>query len=607
MDDIRYIFYKDKLQNIIQNNNYKNINILNIGCYNIEVLYIFLNSLNNSESKIICINSFKFDGLYKNYYDHILEINFIIENSEREKQIDVKDFSISDGINDLYYSKKYMFDIIFFDFIVNKDNLLLNIILTWELLNEDGIMIFDNYKCENTDNIYCPVFVIKTFLQIYSDDIKIIENDIEQFTIIILQKKKKHNVGKKTSLDKLFDQIYNYELPTEEFVLPQQEYVELDWKVEYHDDNYDVEEEIYKLYDDKLICKKMLKYDKNYKDIKNAEMNFLDYNYFAQSKRVSYDIYLKYLSDTYKDYNIDKLQIKKILDLFINNKTNDYNRTLNSVSYIKDIDKKTVNFLRLTHKYKTKYSNNFINIYENIFKKNIKIFLLYNKTEKKNNNDDTSKIISKGINISSHNSILDEIKLLNKKFDIIYFDKKFLSINYNDKNNMYIYILYVLFLYQQKKGSSIITISINILYNNIIYQIIYILSLYYSNIKFYLKDQVYLSENTIEIKCTNFKGIDDNCLNKIKNLCVLISNNNKKIKSIFNNKIPKLFFNKTNEYLYFLMNNKINHFKWKYIFNDKIKKKSYELKKKYFLKLFKKQLIFYLLYNKKIEDNYVIT
>ena len=585
MDNFNYIKYNKIINDankIIKKNN---INILKIGWQIEEVFNIFLNIMSDN-TILIYLNSYKYDSYLDNYFDNIIKINSMIKSLNRENQVKILDEEVTTGINNLYNSKEYSFDIIYIDFNINKNNLLLDIILCFELLNGNGIIIFDNYYNSNINDLKTPIFIIKTFMRIYIYDINIISCEIDNYETIVLQKKINYK-KEKTKIDKIFDKIINYRLPIEPFILPSPKYEKLEWNIEYYEEPFDINAELYKLYDDKHIIDEILEYHKLYKDIKNLKMNILDYNYFIQSKNnVQYDTYLEYLNIIYKDYNINKYQIKNIIsnNIFTNNLV--YKRQIIQLKYkinllVQQTQSKNIKLLILSDKYQSKYykENNNV-IYNNYFSKNIKIYNIYYIKYNKYKNK-----------YSKYLNNIKDISYFKIKYDYIGISNKL----YNNSKNIYydyIKLIYYILYNQKNKGTCIIHINLNLLCNNIIYEILYILSLYYENIYIKNLEHIYLSSFTLTFEYTNFKGINNNeLINIYNNINKLLKCNN--IKSIINN-INNEWYNLIKQYVYINIIDKLNFFNNKYNFIKYINEKSYDIYKKYLLQIFKYQLIYIL-------------
>jgi hypothetical protein len=587
MNNINYIKYFkiiDDSNKILKKNN---INILKIGYSIKEVFQIFLNIINN-DSKLIYLNSYKYENNIEKYFNNIIELNTLIKTLNKNEQVILLEAPVIDSINKLYKSKEYIFDMIYIDFEINKDNLLLILILCFELLNENGIIILDNYNNNNINDLNTPIHIIKTFMRIYTHDYNTISDEP-----IILQKRIEHKF-KKTKLDKLFNEIYNYRLPIEPFILPSQKYEKLEWNIQYYDENepFNINAELYKLYDDKNIIDKILEYDILNKNIKNLKLNLLDYNYFIQSKNdVEYDTYIEYLNNIYKDYNIDKYQIQNIImnNILINNIN--YIRNIILMKHkidilLQNIEYKNIEILLISTTYKQKYynKNNKI-IYNSYFNKNINIYNLFLKESKKyikNENKNAE-------HIKNIKEIYNKNHIYKKKYDLLYIshDINHINIYYN-----YVILIYLILKNQNIKGSCIFNISLNILCNNIMYEILYILSLYYENIYIKNIEYIFLSKFIITFEYTNFKGIDNKDLIHIKKISDKLIEFNI-IKSIINN-IDNNWIKVLKKYINYIIIDKLKYFNNKNNFIKLINKKSYDIYKKYLLKSFKYQILYIL-------------
>ena len=267
MNEAKYKKYFNEITKYIKPYLNNKINILQLGCYNKEVTKIFLDNIKNKKSKVVCIDTLVRDNRYKNEPDYnTFEKDFmnVINESGKEKQVDIIKLGINDGLLKLKQDKTYFFDIIFIDSSYEQRNILLKIILSWELLNTDGIIIFDNYNCKKiVEKELCPLFALESFIKIYQYDIKILSSYLDfdkEFQKYFDKKISSNNIDKNTSekivikkitnkfekintdsIGVLFNKILNYEIPSD-ITLPSQKYVKLDWNLEYNTEkDYDFE------------------------------------------------------------------------------------------------------------------------------------------------------------------------------------------------------------------------------------------------------------------------------------------------------------------------------------------------------------------------------
>ena len=554
MNQEKYSKYLDKLSKYIMPYMNNKINILQLGCYNKEVFTIFLDRIENTKSHIFCIDTFKRDIKYKGTPDYTtFKTHFynIIKKSDKKKQVTVIKSSINDGLEKLKSEKKYLFDIIYIDSSYDHKGFLYKIILSWELLKHDGIIIFDNCECYRVeDKELCPFFAIESFMKIYNNNIKDITHIKHPDNYNFFEKENENNVTSKISeqfvIKKVSDKIIidedkkivevmnnllEFRMPKEEYSVPSLDIEKLDWNAEYYTDeelkdNF-IEKHIRKIDTkneiDISFLNIMLDYNNNYYNKKYLNINIFDYNYLTHINKYSYNILIKYIKK-YINLKNDIYSIEYILNIFL-----DKNKILKFILskdylYIQNINKKNISILQLgSKKSDSIFKDEFVNYINNLYQKNIILYQIYNPEIKNNTNkNNIIKFIPSKIN--SYENIL-KINILDKKMDYIFynkvsfFDNKFIDSNINNLyifNNSYVYLLYLALLKQRKGGY--LYFPMYIIFTNIFYQIIYILNIYYENIELQIKKYSTISDLHIIILCKKFKGININNLNKLKNI-----------------------------------------------------------------------------------------
>ena len=288
---------------------------------------------------------------------------------------------------------------------------------------------------------------------------------------------------------------------------------------------------------------------------------------------------------------------------------------------IKKIKNKTINIFQIGWRkiianniYTNKHGNNSTNYLTQKYKKNINQYNIFpriisdetvidnNFTMVPNNlnsYEEIEKLIyffkNQKIKLDLINfNIMEIIKFINQKESLT----STINIELLKKYNyIYIYLLYFSLSIQNKDGY--LKLSLFPLFNNVYYEILYILSIYYNNIKIkYFNTQT--SSLSIRIICSKFRGIDKNELTKIQNICKNI-NKDTQIKTIINNEINQHFLEVSKKVLIEILKNKIINFRKKYEFIIELPNLSEESKKKYFYNIFKKQILFYLKYLNKFQ------
>ena len=645
MNEEKYKKYSNEITKYIKPYLNNKINILQLGCYNKEVVKIFLDNITNKKSKVVCIDTFIRDIKYKNEPDYDTfkkDFMHVINESGKEKQVDIIKLGINNGLIKLKKNKKYLFDIIFIDSSYEQQDILLKIILSWQLLNTDGILIFDNYGCKKiVEKELCPLFSLESFIKIYQYDIKILSSYLDfdkEFQKYFGKKNSSDNIDKNTneqivikkiinkfekintdSIGMLFNKILNYKMPPD-ITLPSQKYVKLDWNLEYYkQQSYEFEyvqdyksEKIY-IFDDVItepLFNKFLDYNYNRKTLKYLDLTVLDNNFFIHVKKYNLlyfiDYYIKNIKNI-KNININVYkQLKEILNNYFikNNKIKSvrYLEKYNILLNYKTKNKK-INILRYGLSKDKTTSGNDLSIYlEKYLNKKVYLYQIYFKNNLNNlNNLNTNKCKFISNNLKSYDDIQKLIIFLKyKKIDYIELKIHIDNININinklyELNYYYINYLYLILSVLSKNSNCCIFFFP--IFNNVYYEIIYILSIYFENIKIKIMKYELLSIHTYLIYGINFKGINKFDLNNIKKLCKNISDNKKfdiKIKSLFKNKINNNFLKLLKKYDFEILKSKIIHFKNKYEFNNELSNLSDLSKKYYFFKLFEKNInIFY--------------
>jgi hypothetical protein len=592
MDNSKYFKYK---KNIISYLNIfsKKIDILQLGCHNIEVSKIFLEHLNKKKSSIIFIDKFIRDR------KHVTMHNFqkseeifykTISDLHKEDNVTIIKNEILNELENMIKDKTKLFDIIFIDLSFNENNLLYKILLSWKLLKQDGIIIFDTYNSVKSINKKTnPSFIIQTFITIYEKDII---NLTDNNNFIVLQKNKQ-KIKKEEHINTLISKLIDFEIPQEEYELDPMDIETLDWNAEYYKKDEGENEPEQNIKDNGVDIKNF----NNFIIEDDYDYRILDFNYLLQIKNKSFEDFKKYLNDLYK-YNSDNVIF--LLNFFVNKESIMDLIILDSLKYIQN--KNEIILLRFGSKKSDSISiNKFYNYFKNIHKK----YILYNISNKFENNININ--INNNItylynDLKNYKDFKTYKKYIKHKNDIILFTKySYYTIdNLNIKNiylynNIYLNLLY-LFLFSQKKHGYIL-ISLYINYTNIFYQILYILNLYYEKIIIKYIPIEFSLTNRIRIICLNFKGINKNDLKNIENICKNMSNNNN-IKSLFNKNIES-FKKKINIIIFDILKSKIDNYNNKYNIISILPTISKYYKNKLYSELFKKQLLYFF----KIKNN----
>ena len=189
-----FIFFDIYLSEFVNKKN----NILEINTDKGYTTEWFLNYLcNDKDSLIISVDTWNKSKKYKNLNITINEKIFDenISKTGRSDQVKKMKMSNSEAINIITDNKKTdkIFNIIYIDCSYFDEKLILICIHSLDLLEDDGVMILDDYNWDNINKeFYKTNITIKTFLYKFESKIKILN---KKYQIII--KKKNININNK--------------------------------------------------------------------------------------------------------------------------------------------------------------------------------------------------------------------------------------------------------------------------------------------------------------------------------------------------------------------------------------------------------------------------
>ena len=554
-----YNFFDIYLSKFVNNKN----NILEINADKGYVTKWFLNNLcNNKKSLIISIDSWNKSEEYKNYKitinEHIFNKN--INNSGRELQVNKMKMNTDNAIKIIKNNNKTekIFNIIYIDASYFNESLMSNCVLAFELLEDNGIMIFDDYNWDDINNeFFYTKITIDSFLYTFKTKITILNNKYQ----IILQKNIININNKNKEYYKLYNSIENYST----------------CDLWYEIDNYLSQEINIKLKLEDNPNNYIMKYGDNnvYKNILNNNIINTFNNYYNKYQLNTLLTVYTDLSILYKKlptiinneiikYDFNPFEIINKLKLIIGNNTeNIFYETISKAinnNLLNKNDIKSLNVINFSY-----------------FEKNDKHIIIDYLKKKFNIN----KIILKNISSKMYN--IDELKKIvnsiNKKQDIIIislFTEKLLNIDKYDTEKYYtLQFLYciLLVLSLAKIGSCGVIFTFSF-FTEISIELLWILKKYYKKIFLSCHSTTDMCSRITKIYVSDFMGINDNELNNLYNIANNISTYNKKYDDYDNKKykyITKILnINKnTQEYLNF--ENKIIDFNFK---NIKIIKKN---------------------------------
>jgi predicted O-methyltransferase YrrM len=149
------------------------INVLEIGVFEgRSTIWMLENLLKDPESKLVTIDWFvKFWG----EYDHEQTFRENVARSGKEKQVEVIKSNSFDALVELNQQKRIKFDFIYIDGSHETLDVIADATLSWKLLKEGGIMIFDDYEWDYYEEEYNnPRLAIDAFLKCYQPQIQIL-------------------------------------------------------------------------------------------------------------------------------------------------------------------------------------------------------------------------------------------------------------------------------------------------------------------------------------------------------------------------------------------------------------------------------------------------
>lgn len=154
----------------------KPINVLEIGVFEGRSSTWLLEELfNHSESKLVVIDLFKQFWGANNDYDHEKTFRENIAKSGKEKQVQIIKSNSFDALVKLNHENQTKFDFIYIDGSHFSCDVMSDAVLSWNMLKEGGIMIFDDYEWDYYEEEYNnPRIAVDDFLECYQTQIEII-------------------------------------------------------------------------------------------------------------------------------------------------------------------------------------------------------------------------------------------------------------------------------------------------------------------------------------------------------------------------------------------------------------------------------------------------
>lgn len=507
----------------------KPIEALEIKSHNGEITkWLIENILKNNNSLIYSLDIWE-----KNYENRNLSR---YSNIEEEYDVNLSKFNnknIKIVMNTYNALNKFMLNNNIFDFIFINTNYIDNlkfdiIILCWNILKINGIIIFNDYNLDNPTKT-----TIDSFMFIFKSEIRVLYKKKD----LIIEKIEINKINDK--LNKLVNKINNF------IIIPFKYKIDTDIK---NNLKFNIK-----------TSKNPLDYDIN-EDNKDY-LSFMEEDYFILNDKYS-NINFNFLLGGNKKYILEDFFPNDIVNRIIKEDTTPFdlikklrditNQNLDIPFYESLIDIKNNNLINyndiinisIINFNHTSYRTNIDNIISNINKtynnNSIKLYEI-NVTMKLLSNQYLKNIIYS--RMENCNQISNNTELLNDKIDIILISLTsynfIMKKQYNYEKYFTIQLFYqILFsLCNQKKNGCTVMISFTF-FNDITIQLIFILKKYYEGLYFteYKCSNAYTTST--KLIAYKFKDINENELNEIKKICEKI-------------KVSKYDDYKNNKYIYF--------------------------------------------------------
>jgi len=420
------------------------------------------------------------------------------ENSRQNVKIKLQ---IKDALIKLRKTGVIIFDFIYINIIHKPDDLFMYITLSWDILNDEGILIINNSKKNNSENSYGfkIKYAIDTFISINKLQLEVLEIGYYYIIKKINQRYSRLNM---IEYNNLFEEINTF-------------------KTEILDEiifNDVINEELE--FDLKIIPEVIQ--SKNIPDINKdgvANNNLLPMIYDMKDQHNIMEFYFN-LINKYNMINNDKYNIISLIKL---------TKEKILFNYLINID--------LYNKYIQNDKNN-------------KILSNYNYYTENNKNNKINLLLKNTFDKITTNNIIIDTKnkynsFINNKYYNIYFDS-FTELYIGNKNlihNIYILIFSCVALNIQELGGNFILYTTTYVDTKLITECVYILKKFYKKIIIYDDNKSSNLSSGFYIIAEDFLGIEDNEKKKINllinNIYDNISENNSV--SIFKNYDKKIF------------------------------------------------------------------
>ena len=522
----------------------KKINCLEIGSYKGATSVWMLNNLcKNKESNVFSVDPWEESPEYLNINFSDIEKTFDenIKNTGKKSQ-NVKMKMFSTEAFDILKNKKVTFDVIFIDNSHEAKNIMRDAVLSWDLLNENGILIFGDYGWEKLNKDYLrPYIAIDSFIHIYTPELQVIFKGYQ----LMVEKINNRDVDK--------PELDDYWKLLNDINMIKNEIVECNM-------NHEIKDFIkfyFKLSEKPLQFTKDFNYDEKYYDIveninkiKNNNNN-IQYDFNNLIKNPDYSKIYSSLTTVIKE-EISKYQINPFIVIKLYNKKYDIDNK-NSIYYaIKNIKKKniinilgdSIVFLSSTLKCENLKK---INIYiKEIFKVSKSINYVFCDEVKE---EMCENCIINNMGIENLDNLKIKLLLVKQKVDVIFIDY------YNDYEKYekiyklnFLYSIIISLSTQNINGCSIINIFE---INSLVTDYLFILKKYYKNVIIKTNENNYFLNCGFQIISSGFIGIENNDLLELYQIYDKVYNDK-------NNVIINIIDNNDKEYI--LLKKKVINF-----------------------------------------------
>jgi predicted O-methyltransferase YrrM len=502
------------------------INCLEIGSYKGDAtVWMLVNLCKNIESKVFSVDSWEGSPEYVNVDFSEIEKKFdenIKNTGKKSQNVKMKMFSTDALI--ILKDKKYMFDVIFIDASHEAKDVIKDAVLSWDLLNEGGTLIFDDYEWDKLNKDYFrPKIAIDSFIHIFKPELKVVFMGYQA----MIEKINHKNIEKPELEDywKLIEDINNLSNEEIEYNINEdniKNYIKFDLKTS----------------NKPLQFTKDLKYNEKYYDILE-NINIIKNNY----KNIQYDFnnlirnpdYSKIFTSLSYDIKeeITKYKINPFIAIKVYNKKYDIDNQNSIYQTINIIKQKnifntfgdSIVFLSSTMKCENlKKINNYIKEIFKISKTTSYVFC------KDIENEMCENCIINNMGIENLTTLKEKLLLVKNKVDIIFVDyynvyEKFYRLNL-------LYSVIISLSVQNKNGCTIINISE---INTSIIDYLFILKKYYKNVMIKTNDNNYYLNCGFQIIANGFMNIDNNDLLELYLIYDKCYNNNNFITNIIDN------------------------------------------------------------------------